>query len=158
MPYPHGYEVCRYISLERLAEKFKEDDYECLNLSRIHSMGACAKEPQRREGRREKSEGKGPQFNHRLVTDLQAAEAGPSLRSSRFCGLMGLRSSAWLRLSSQSWHEGKHHSTPWTNFLFAIIWRGSAEFEPRAGQVQAPRRGTWSQGSTCPPWLASVKG
>jgi Fic family protein len=71
--YQHGYEVGRYLSLERLIEESKEDYYECLN------------------------------------------------RSSR------------------RWHEGKHELTPWTNFLFAIIRRGYAEFEKRAGQVKAPR-------------------
>jgi len=71
--YQHGYEVGRYISLERLVEESKEDYYECLNRS------------------------------------------------------------------SQRWHEGKHELTPWMNFLLAIIRRGYAEFEDRAGQVKAPR-------------------
>src|SRR5206468_2000778 len=71
--YQHGYEVGRYISLERLVEESKEDYYECLNRS------------------------------------------------------------------SQRWHEGKHELTPWMNFLLAIIRRGYAEFENRAGQVKAPR-------------------
>jgi len=31
--YQHGYEVGRYISLERLIEQSKEDYYECLNRS-----------------------------------------------------------------------------------------------------------------------------
>jgi Fic family protein len=71
--YQHGYEVGRYISLERLVEQSKEDYYECL---------------------------------HR---------------------------------SSQRWHEGRHELTPWINFCLAIIRRGYAEFEQRAGQVKAPR-------------------
>jgi Fic family protein len=71
--YQHGYEVGRYISLERLIEESKEDYYECLNRS------------------------------------------------------------------SQRWHEGKHELTPWLNFFLAIIRRGYAEFENRAGQVKAPR-------------------
>jgi Fic family protein len=71
--YQHGYEVGRYISLERLVEESKEDYYECLNRS------------------------------------------------------------------SQRWHEGKHELTPWMNFLLAIIRRGCAEFENRAGQIKAPR-------------------
>ena len=71
--YQHGYEVGRYISLERMVEESKEDYYECLNRS------------------------------------------------------------------SQRWHEGKHELTPWMNFLLAIIRRGYAEFENRAGQVKAPR-------------------
>ena len=53
--------------------------------------------PQRREERGETSEDSGPQPIHRLVIALQAAETGLSLRSSRLCGLMGLRSIAWSR-------------------------------------------------------------
>ena len=71
--YHHGYEVGRYISLERLVEQSKEDYYEVLNRS------------------------------------------------------------------SQRWHEGKHELTPWMNLLLAVIRRGYAEFEQRAGQVKAPR-------------------
>jgi Fic family protein len=71
--YQHGYEVGRYISLERLTEESKEDYYECLNRS------------------------------------------------------------------SQKWHEGRHDLTPWMNFFLAIVRRGYAEFEQRAGQVKAPR-------------------
>ena len=67
-------------------------------LSRIHSVRVCAKEPQRREERREKNEDSGPQPNHPLGTDLQAAQTGLSLRSSRLCGLMGLPSIVWSRL------------------------------------------------------------
>jgi hypothetical protein len=36
-------------------------------------------------------------------------------------------------------HEGKHELTPWMNFLLAVIRRGFAEFESRAGQIKAPR-------------------
>lgn len=71
--YQHGYEVGRYVSLERMVEESKEDYYEC------------------------------------------------------------------LQRSSQRWHEGKHELTPWFNFLLAIIRRGYAELEKRAGQVKAPR-------------------
>ncbi|MEI7728618.1 MAG: Fic family protein [Verrucomicrobiota bacterium] len=71
--YQHGYEVGRYISLERLVEQSKEDYYEVLNRS------------------------------------------------------------------SHRWHEGKHELTPWMNLLLAVIRRGYAEFEQRAGQVKAPR-------------------
>ena len=71
--YHHGYEVGRYISLERLTEESKEDYYECLS------------------------------------------------RSSR------------------QWHEGRHELKPWMNFFFAIVRRGYAEFEQRAGQVKTPR-------------------
>ena len=41
--------------------------------------------------------------------------------------------------SSQRWHEAKHDLTPWFNFLLAVIRRGYAEFEQRAGQVKSPR-------------------
>lgn len=71
--YQHGYEVGRYISLERLTEESKDDYYECLNRS------------------------------------------------------------------SQQWHEGRHDLTPWMNFFLAIIRRGYAEFEKRAGELKAPR-------------------
>lgn len=71
--YQHGYEVGRYISLERLVEQSKEDYYEVLNRS------------------------------------------------------------------SQRWHEGRHELTPWMNLLLAVIRRGYAEFEQRAGQVKTPR-------------------
>lgn len=71
--YQHGFEVGRYISLERLTEESKEDYYESLNRS------------------------------------------------------------------SQNWHEGRHELTPWLNFFLAIVRRGYAEFEQRAGQVRAPR-------------------
>ena len=71
--YQHGYEVGRYISLERLVEESKADYYENLNRS------------------------------------------------------------------SQRWHEGRHEFTPWLNFFLAIIRRGYAEFEQRAGQVKSPR-------------------
>lgn len=71
--YQHGYEVGRYISLERLTEESKEDYYEA------------------------------------------------------------------LQRSSQRWHDGKHDLTPWLNFFLAIIRRGCAEFEQRAGQIKSPR-------------------
>lgn len=71
--YHHGYEVGRYISLERLVEESKEDYYAVL--------GRC----------------------------------------------------------SQGWHEGHHELTPWMNLLFAVIRRGYAEVERRAGQVPTPR-------------------
>ena len=71
--YQHGYEVGRYISLERLIEESKEDYYEVLNHSSKH------------------------------------------------------------------WHEGRHELTPWMNLLLAVIRRGYAEFEKRAGQVKGPR-------------------
>ncbi|HVQ38363.1 MAG TPA: hypothetical protein VMS31_12565, partial [Pyrinomonadaceae bacterium] len=44
-----------------------------------------------------------------------------------------------LDRSSQRWHEGQHDLTPFLNFQLAIIRRGYAEFEKRAGQIKAPR-------------------
>ena len=44
-----------------------------------------------------------------------------------------------LNRSSQQWHQGRHEITPWMNFFLAIVRRGCAEFEKRAGQVKAPR-------------------
>jgi hypothetical protein len=42
---------------------------EVAELSRVCSVGVRTKEPQRRDGRREKSEGVGAQTNHVSVTD-----------------------------------------------------------------------------------------
>ena len=44
-----------------------------------------------------------------------------------------------LNRSSKHWHEGRHELTPWMNLLLAVIRRGYAEFEKRAGQVKVPR-------------------
>jgi hypothetical protein len=92
------------LTLKHLGADFARDEKiqgkELLVLSPGHSTGACAKEPQRREGRREKQEEMGPQRSHRMVTDLQAAQTGLSLRSSRLCGLIGFRLIAWLGLSA----------------------------------------------------------
>jgi|CZKM01.1.fsa_nt_gi hypothetical protein len=67
--------------------------------SRVYSVGARAKEPQRRDERREESEGEGAQSNHLLVTDSQVTETGLSLRPSRLCGLTAIPSTAPLRVS-----------------------------------------------------------
>jgi hypothetical protein len=66
---------------------------------RVCSVGARAKEPQRREERREESEGEVAQSNHFSVTDSQVTETGPSLRPSRLCGLTALPSTASSRFS-----------------------------------------------------------
>ncbi len=71
--YQQGYEVGRYISLERLIEESKEDYYHV------------------------------------------------------------------LQQSSQRWHDGKHEFLPWLNHFLAIIRRGYAEFEKRAGDVKSKR-------------------
>jgi hypothetical protein len=68
-------------------------------LRRVYSVGARAIEPQRREERREESDGEGAPTDALSATGLQAAEGGLSLRPSRLCGLTGLTSTAWLRLS-----------------------------------------------------------
>ena len=67
-------------------------------LSRVYSVGAWGKEPQRREERREKWEGEAATANHLSVIDSQVTEIGLSLRPSRLCGLTGLSSTAWSRL------------------------------------------------------------
>ncbi|MGO8931093.1 MAG: tetratricopeptide repeat protein [Limisphaerales bacterium] len=69
---------------------------------RVYSVGAGGREPQRRDERREKSEGEGAQTDHFSVTDLQAAETGLSLRPSRLCGLTGFPSIAWLQLRTKN--------------------------------------------------------
>jgi Fic family protein len=71
--YQQGYEVGRYLSLERLVEESKEDYYHV------------------------------------------------------------------LRQSSQRWHDGKHEFLPWLNHFLAIVRRGYAEFEQRAGDVKSKR-------------------
>jgi hypothetical protein len=68
------------------------------SLSRIFAVEASANKPQRRDGRREKSKEEGAQCDHHSVTCLQVAETDLSLRPSRLCGLLGLRSIAWIRL------------------------------------------------------------
>src|ERR1017187_3966522 len=49
---------------------------EVAELSRVCSVGVRTKEPQRRDGRREKSEGVGAQPNHVSVTEHRGAEQG----------------------------------------------------------------------------------
>ena len=71
-------------------------------LSRVDSVGARAKEPQRRDGRREKSEGEGAQTDWLSVSDQQVTESALAQRSSRLCGLAGFPSTAWSRLRSRS--------------------------------------------------------
>src|SRR5664280_1148940 len=50
--------------------------------SHIYAVGASAREPQRREGRRENSKGESAQSNLHSAARLQLAELGLSLRSS----------------------------------------------------------------------------
>ena len=77
----------------------------CWGLSRVYSVGTHAKEPQRREERREESDRGGAQSNHHTVGDSRETETGPALRPSRLCGLIGHSSTAWSRLGS-NW--GRH--------------------------------------------------
>jgi hypothetical protein len=74
-------------------------------LSRIYAVGASTREPQRRDGRREESQREAANGNHHVVPCLRVAETGMSLRRSRLCGLIGLRSTAWLRLSAGAPYE-----------------------------------------------------
>src|ERR1019366_2382269 len=60
------------------------------------------KEPRRCKERGEKSRSEGAQLNHLSLTAFQVAENGRSPRPSRLCGLTGLPSAAWTRLSSGS--------------------------------------------------------
>jgi hypothetical protein len=53
------------------------------SLSRVYSVRARRMEPQRRDERREKSEGEGVQPNHYSVTDVQMPGNGPPLRPSQ---------------------------------------------------------------------------
>ena len=68
------------------------------SLSRIYSVEVCAKEPQRRDERKEESERGGAQSNHHSVADSRETETGPPLRPSRLCGLATLPSTGSLRL------------------------------------------------------------
>src|ERR1035441_591507 len=54
------------LRLERHLERdgFNAGDFQANELSHIYSVGASAKEPQRREERREERVEKGPQLNH----------------------------------------------------------------------------------------------
>ncbi len=70
-------------------------------LSGAESVGARAKEPQRREERREESEGEGAQRARVSATASQVTEPGPSLRSSRLCGSIGPASTPLLRLTEK---------------------------------------------------------
>ena len=68
-------------------------------LSGVHAVGARVEEPQSREERRENRASENTRAVHHLVTSIQAAGTGLPLRPSRLCGLSGLSSTAWLRLS-----------------------------------------------------------
>jgi hypothetical protein len=69
--------------------------------SHIYAVGASAREPQRRERRRENSKGESAQSNPHSAARLQVAKQGLSLRSSRLCGFMGLHSISWPRPRQQ---------------------------------------------------------
>ncbi|MFH1874658.1 MAG: Fic family protein [Pseudomonadota bacterium] len=44
-----------------------------------------------------------------------------------------------LKLSSQEWHEGKHDSWHYINYVLFIIKEAYKEFEERAGQIKEPK-------------------
>ncbi len=44
-----------------------------------------------------------------------------------------------LEQSSQGWHEGKHDSWPYINYLLYILKTAYQEFEGRVGQMKSPR-------------------
>jgi hypothetical protein len=77
-----------------------------LLLSRAHSVGAHRKEPQRREERRETSGRERAKTHYLSITDSRVTETGPSLRSSRLCGLTGLPSTGWLQLREMAGVRG----------------------------------------------------
>ena len=77
-----------------------------LLLSRPYSVSAHRKEPQRREERRATSGTERAQTHHLSVTDFRVTETGPSLRSSRLCGLTGLPSTGWLQLREKTGFRG----------------------------------------------------
>jgi PAS domain-containing protein len=83
-----------------LEKTFAGKDRQCCEvalLSRLNSIGARAKEPQRRDEQcREEGGGEGAHANHLSVADSQVTETGLSLRPSRLCGLTGLPSTASL--------------------------------------------------------------
>ena len=69
-----------------LEKTFAETERQCCEvalLSRLDSVGTRAKEPQRRDERREESGGEGAPTNHLSVTDSQATETGLSRRPSQ---------------------------------------------------------------------------
>jgi PAS domain S-box-containing protein len=88
--------------LERIFAGEKRECCEVALLSRLDAVGTRAKEPQRRDERREESGGEGVHTNHLSVTDSQVTETGLSLRPSRLCGLTGLPSTASLRLRAET--------------------------------------------------------
>ena len=83
-----------------------------LLLSRASSVGAHRKEPQRREDHREASGRERAQTDHLSVTDSRVRETGPSLRSSRLCGLTGFPSTGWVRSREKA---GVRGSRPYSN-------------------------------------------
>ena len=112
-------------------------------LSRIYAVNGCAEEPQRREGRREKTKGDDARSNHHSVTQFQVAESGLSLCPSRLCGLKCLCSIAWLRLSR-------------TADVLAGLKRGNARKRTLSGKDEngVSRRGRRRSWTLSPaPWV-----
>jgi len=96
--------VTQLTDFEQVVKTIKRPSGPCYRpgLDSIDSARACAKEPQRRDDRREKSGGEGAETEHLAVTDFQVAENGLPPRPSRLCGLTGLPSTARIRLGSRS--------------------------------------------------------
>jgi apolipoprotein N-acyltransferase len=91
-----------------------------LCLSRVDVVGAWGKEPQRREERRDKSEGEGGQGDHLSVTGSQVTEIDPPLRASRLCGRITLPATAASR-------PGRLGSG-WGWLLVPFVWTGLEYF------------------------------
>jgi tetratricopeptide (TPR) repeat protein len=83
----------------------------------VDSVGTRAKEPQRRDGRREDSEGEGAQNKHLSVTDSQVTESGLSLCPSRLCGLAELPLTASLRPGNM-----RHSPLTWLRWAVCGLW------------------------------------
>src|SRR5947209_1208471 len=79
----------------------------------------------------------------RLLFLLQCYQAG--LQVGRYISLERLiednkeRYYETLKLSSQGWHEGKHHPWHYINFLLYTLFEAYKEFERRVGDTAAPR-------------------
>ena len=77
-----------------------------LDPSRVYSISARTKEPQRRDGRREESEKEGARPIQLSLKDSQVTEDGPPPRASRLCGLSWPTSTAWIWLRLCAWAGG----------------------------------------------------
>jgi apolipoprotein N-acyltransferase len=118
----------------------------CLN--GLYLVGARAKEPQRRDERRENNKGVGAELNRLSAADPQMAGTGLALRPSRLCGFSGLPSSAsfWLRLLGPKWG--------W--LLIPFLWTGLEYFRSELYYL----RFSWlnvGYAFACAPWQGALK-